>query len=66
LPRKCSQRQKHQHRIKELKAQYDDLERKLAEVKSGETGKDNSDTKGSNAGTAFGGRASMGNGRKPA
>ncbi len=42
-------------KIKELKAQYSELERKLAEVKAdGDT-----EAKGSNAGNAFGGRASM-------
>jgi hypothetical protein len=54
-PRKRNQGQKHRLKIKELKAQYSELERKLAEVKAdGDT-----EAKGSNAGNAFGGRASM-------
>jgi hypothetical protein len=58
LPRRRGNRnKKHQLKIQELKAQYEVLERKLAEVK--QVDDDKPESKGSNAGKAFGGRSSM-------
>jgi hypothetical protein len=54
-PRRKNQLRKHQHKVKELKKQNEELKMKLSALKSSDT-----DTKpGSNAGDSFGGRDSM-------
>jgi hypothetical protein len=62
-PNRRNQHKKHQVKVKELKLQNEQLKLKLASLKSDEGGGKESTEKGSNAGGAFGGRATMS--RKP-